>query len=267
MSSSIVKNLKVALVQSDIQWEQAVENHQLCESLLQGLKSDPDLIVLPEMFSTGFTMEPAPLAESADGPTLAWMKSTATELQATICGSVVTIDQGAYYNRLYWVDPQGKVQSYDKRHLFRMAGEDEQYQAGSRRLIVDCKGWKLCPMICYDLRFPVWSRNRQDYDCLLFVANWPKVRDVAWSKLLQARAIENLSYVLGVNRVGVDGNGLVYSGRSSFIDFRGDLVKELLDEQGVIELELNREQLDKFRNKFPAHLDADQFSIEHKVLA
>ncbi len=255
------QDLKIALVQANIVWENPQESLENYDRLLHNQAQDADIVILPEMFNTGFSMEPKKIAEKEPGPALNWLKEMAAHRQQAFCASVAVFDEGQYYNRFYFIGPAGESYAYDKRHLFRMAGEHQQYAPGQSRLIINYKGWKICPMICYDLRFPVWSRNRQDYDCLIYVANWPKVRESAWSRLLQARAIENLSYVAAVNRVGVDGNGLTYSGRSALFDFKGDALCEIVEEQAVRCLCLNKESLDNFRAKFPAHLDADEFTI------
>ena len=221
-----------------------------------------DLIVLPEMFTTGFSMNAAGLAEEAEGPSLTWMQQEALKYKAVVTGSVMVTEGESYFNRLYWVRPDGSYAKYDKKHLFRMAKEHHTYTSGQERLIVDLNGWKVCPLVCYDLRFPVWSRNTNNaYDLLLYVANWPKVRSQPWRTLLQARAIENLAYVVGVNRVGTDGNNHPYSGDSAIIHPKGHHLLETSEVEGIHTITLNKQELEDFREAFPAHLDADGFEL------
>ena len=254
--------LKVALVQTDLHWENPTANLAMLEEKIAGMEESVDLIVLPEMFTTGFTMNPAPVAEPMNLTTFKWMRQMASQTGAVITGSYVVREGQNYYNRLLWMQPDGQFDSYDKRHLFRMAREHDHYTAGAKRLIKELKGWKICPLICYDLRFPVWARNvNLEYDLLLFVANWPSVRRQVWNTLLQARAIENLSYVIGVNRVGEDANAIPYSGDSALVDFKGDVVLRKTDEAGIYIIVLQKEPLTAFRERFPAYLDADDFSI------
>jgi omega-amidase len=257
--------LNVSLVQANLTWHDAVENRRTFERLMHPLAGQTDVIVLPEMFSTGFTMEPEKVAEPVEGPTTQWLRERAKSLNAVVTGSVVTSDQGRYWNRLIWMRPDGTFESYDKRHLFRMAGEHQHYAAGRQRLIVDLQGWKIRPLVCYDLRFPAWSRNRVgtsgEYDVLLYVANWPERRRYAWQTLLRARAIENLSFCIGVNRVGRDGKEIDYSGDSTVLDFMGrELVPDMKGES-VSTVTLDREAFDAFRQRFPAHMDADEFEL------
>jgi omega-amidase len=255
-------HLRVTLVQSEIAWEAPVANrHRLAEHF-RGLAGHTDLIVLPEMFSTGFSMDAGALAESMNGPTVGWMREEAAAMGCVITGSLIVRDQGRYFNRLVWARPDGSLAHYDKRHLFRMAGEHNHYAAGGSRLTVEVKGWRVCPLICYDLRFPVWSRSRGDYDLLLYVANWPARRAHAWAALLRARAIENLCYVAGVNRIGRDGNAVSYAGDSVALDFLG---QPLSSEGGGDRVEtavLDMESLRAHRVSFPADLDADSFEIK-----
>ena len=253
---------RLSIVQQPLVWENAAANRAHFTSVLAPLAGGTDLVILPEMFTTGFTMRPDRLAEAADGETRAWLLSQAQLLDAAVGGTVAVHEEGRYYNRFMLALPGGPTYWYDKRHLFRMANEQAHYAAGKHRLIVSWKGWRICPLICYDLRFPVWSRNRGDYDVLLYVANWPAKRRVAWSALLRARAIENLCYVVGVNRIGKDGNGAAYSGDSAAVDFQGQALGG--DHGGgdfVETVVLDREALQKFREKFPAHLDADDFEL------
>ena len=254
-------HLRVTLVQTEIAWQDPATNRRSLAAHFRGLIGHTDLIVLPEMFSTGFSMEAEQLAEPMDGPTIGWMREEAAALGVALTGSLIVRDEDRCYNRLVWVRPDGSVAHYDKRHLFRMASEHRHYGAGAERLVVEHKGWRICPLVCYDLRFPVWSRNRDDYDVLLYVANWPQRRASAWSALLRARAIENACYVVGVNRIGRDGNGASYAGDSVALDFLG---QPLSSEGGGDRVEtavLDLESLRAYRESFPVHLDADRFEI------
>ena len=254
-------HLRVTLVQTELAWQDPAANRHRLAAHFRGLVGHTDLVVLPEMFSTGFSMAAAELAEDMDGPTVDWMREEAAALGCVIAGSLIVRDGGRCYNRLVWARPDGSLEHYDKRHLFRLAGEQEHYAAGTRRLVVALKGWRVCPMICYDLRFPVWSRSRGDYDLLLYVANWPQRRALAWSTLLRARAIENQGYVVGVNRIGKDGNGTAYAGDSVAVDFLG---QPLSSEGGGDRVEtavLDLESLRAYRESFPVHLDADRFEL------
>ncbi|HCR49083.1 MAG TPA: amidohydrolase [Rhodothermales bacterium] len=254
--------LYISAIQTDLHWESPENNRAMLDDHLLGIDSDTDVIVLPEMFTTGFSMNPRPYAEPPDGPTLAWMKAKAQAHQAALTGSFMVCDKNHFYNRLFWVFPDGRYKSYDKRHLFRMVGEEQVYSSGNKQLIIEWKGWKICPLICYDLRFPVWSRNiGLGYDLLIYVANWPAARASAWRALLPARAIENLSYVVGINRVGIDGNGKMYQGDSLIADYKGQILWEGDKAASSITYPLSHTALLEYRNKFPAHLDADQFSF------
>ena len=238
-------------------------NCSMLEEKIHQIKGEPNVIVLPEMFSTGFTMNAKNVAEQPNGPTAQWMGRMARETGALIVGSVVIEEDKKFFNRLLWVQPDGRTKSYDKRHLFRMANEHHIYTSGKARMIEDWKGWKICPLICYDLRFPVWSRNAGlDYDVLIYVANWPAARVSAWDALLKARAIENLCYSIGVNRTGKDGNDIAYTGHSAVIDFKGDYLFQAKDQSMVSSVELDYGALQSFREKFPAHEDADMFTID-----
>lgn len=254
-------HLRVTMIQADLAWQDAAANRALFASHFRGLVGHTDLIVLPEMFTSGFTMEAEACAETMDGPTVEWLREEAVALGCAITGSLVVRDGECHYNRLLWATPDGQLQHYDKRHLFRMANEQEHYAAGGSRLVVRHKGWRICPLVCYDLRFPVWSRNRGDYDLLLYVANWPARRSIAWKTLLRARAIENLAYVVGVNRIGLDGNGATYAGESAAIDFLGKVMGGDRGGDFVETAVLDRESLVAFRSDFPAHLDADDFTL------
>lgn len=255
-------HLRVTLVQSDIAWQDPAANRSRLAAHFRGLAGHTDLIVLPEMFSTGFSVDADWLAEPMDGPTVGWMREEAASLGCAITGSIIVRDAGRTFNRLVWARSDGTVEHYDKRHLFRMAGECEHFSAGDARLIVDLKGWRICPFICYDLRFPVWSRGRDDYDLLLYVANWPARRAHAWSALLRARAIENLSYVAAVNRIGRDGNDVSYVGDSVALDYLGQPVSSEGGGDRVETAVLDLESLRAYRASFPAHLDADGFELK-----
>lgn len=263
-------SLRVTLVQTHLQWHDPPANRARFEQLLTPLTGTTDLVVLPEMFTTGFTMAASEVAEPVNGPTTRWMQSMAARMQAVVTGSIVTRDGTHYFNRLLWVRPDGSYTFYDKRHLFRMAGEQEHFSVGTKPLIVELQGWRICPLICYDLRFPVWSRNRLDaargpgalgYDVLLYVANWPQRRRHAWRSLLTARAIENLSYCLGVNRIGNDATGVAHTGDSAAIDFLGEPLTAPSEAEFVTTVALSRDALQAFRRKFPAQLDADEFDL------
>jgi omega-amidase len=257
--------LRVTLVQADLVWHDPQANLRNFDRLLAPLAGQTDLVVLPEMFTTGFTMAPESVAEPADGPSVDWMRESARRLNAVVTGSIATRDGNQHFNRLTWMRPDGSHASYDKRHLFRMAHEDEHYAAGTRNLAVEIDGWKIQPLVCYDLRFPVWSRNRigtdAAYDVLLYVANWPERRRYAWQTLLRARAIENLCYCIGVNRSGRDANDIQYKGDSAAIDFLGQSLTAATEHEFVATVALDRAALDAFRRKFPAHLDADRFEL------
>lgn len=254
-------DLNVTLVQTKLHWHQPEQNRHMLEQKLANLPPT-DLIILPEMFTTGFSMQAAELAEPTQGPTLAWMQQLAQDKGTVVTGSVIIEDSGNYYNRLFWVRPDGSYQTYDKRHLFRMAQEEKTFTAGAQHLLVELNGWKIMPLICYDLRFPVWSRNTAGYHLVLYVANWPERRSLAWRTLLQARAIENLAYCAGVNRVGEDENGIAYSGDSAVHSPEGETLFSLAHEETVKTLTLSAEKLREFRARFPAYLDADSFTLQ-----
>jgi len=254
-------HLRVTLVQAELAWEDPAANRRALARHFAGLAGHTDLIVLPEMFATGFTMNSREQAEDMHGPSVDWMREEAASLSCVITGSLVIREGEHHYNRLLWVRPDGEVAHYDKRHLFRMIGEHENYAPGERRLDCMLKGWRIRPFICYDLRFPVWSRSPGDCDLLIYVANWPSPRHRAWSTLLRARAIENQCYVVGVNRTGRDGNGASYLGGSVAIDFLGDPVSGEGDGDGVETAVLDMASLQAFRAGFPVHLDADRFEL------
>lgn len=253
--------MKITLIQTSLAWENAEANRKHFVNLLEGAER-ADLIILPEMFSTGFTMNPEAVAEAMDGPTVTWMKNMAAEKDCAVTGSIVVEEDGNYYNRLLFVYPNGKFETYDKRHLFSLAKEDEYYTAGKDRLIVEYKGWKICPLVCYDLRFPVFSRNTEDFDLLLYVANWPTQRLQAWSSLLPARAIENVCYVAGVNRIGEDDNGHPYPGHSQAVDYLGKALIQPTEEEGVFTVNLNKEALMEVRQKLGFLNDRDRFTLQ-----
>jgi omega-amidase len=254
--------LKIAALQSDLHWENPTANRAMFEEQMALLEQDIDLVMLPEMFTTGFSMRSKELAEPVNGPTQKWMQQQAARLNSLVIGSYIVNEAGQFYNRLLAVAPDGQVQVYNKRHLFRMGGEHEFYMPGQSQLIVTWQGWRIMPLVCYDLRFPVWSRNLAcKYDLLLYVANWPAPRAKPWRTLLQARAIENQCYLAGLNRIGVDGQGLQYQGDSLIIDFKGELMQDALSNKIAMVQSFDFEALAAFRQKFPAHLDADNFSI------
>lgn len=257
-----MQDLNVTVVQTRLHWENAAANRAKFDALLDRLAPAAiDLIVLPEMFSTGFSMQPEKLAETMDGPTVQWMEQQAAQRQAVITGSVIITENEKYYNRLIWMRPDGTFETYDKRHLFTMANEQDHYTAGNERLIVELKGWKICPLICYDLRFPVWSRNNNAYDALIYVANWPHRRSNAWKQLLMARAIENQAYVVGVNRTGNDGNDVYHAGYSGLIGPTGDNADLHAHEDHIHTYVLSADHLELVRRRFPFLPDADQFEI------
>jgi omega-amidase len=257
------EHLAVALLQANLYWENPTANLAMLEEQLAMLPAPADLVVLPEMFSTGFSMNAAKVAEAMDLTTTRWMKQMAAKTGAMMIGSFAVREGGRYFNRLLCVRPDGTYEAYDKRHLFRMGQEHDTYTAGTQRLVVEWKGWRICPLVCYDLRFPVWSRNSQteSYDLLLYVANWPARRAYAWQTLLRARAIENLCYVVGVNRVGADGQGIDHTGGSQVLDFLGEPITELGAAEAATVVTISHAPLLTYRQKFPAHLDADPFKL------
>jgi predicted amidohydrolase len=254
----IMQDLKVALIQAELAWEDQRANLDRFQRRIAQVPPDVDLIVLPEMFATGFSMQAARLAQTMNGPAVAWMQARSRETGAALTGSLIIEENGRFYNRLIWAKPDGSLHTYDKKHLFRYAGEEKVYTAGRDRLTVDCCGWRIRPFICYDLRFPVWTRNLDNaFDAAIFVANWPRRRAPHWKALLKARAIENQCYVAGVNRVGVDGNGHRYSGDSGVIDPLGQWVVRKGDRETIITQIFSAAILTDYRNKFPAWMDAD----------
>ncbi len=257
------KALKVALLQVDLIWEDPKANRALFDDKINAIKEQVDLIVLPEMFTSGFTMNAASVAETMDGESISWLKTKAKEINAALIGSLVISENNNYYNRLICVEPNGNLLHYDKRHTFTLAGEHNIYTAGKEKVIFNYKGWKICPLVCYDLRFPVWARNVEDYDVLIYVANWPKVRINAWDSLLQARAIENMSYCIGVNRVGFDGNNYEYSGHSAVYDVLGCRIDSVPREKEATEVViLEKDHIKKYRQKLNFLKDKDQFTLK-----
>jgi len=257
-----MKDLHVTLVQPDIIWKGIRDNLSRYSEMLAGLNNHTDLIVFPEMFQTGFCTEPETIAETMDGETVRWMKRTAESLNCSVAGSLIIREKHRYFNRLVYIDQHENHTWYDKRHLFRMAGEEQKFTAGINQLSVPVNGWQIRFQICYDLRFPVWSRNQEDFDVLINVANWPAARNVIWNTLLKARAIENQSYVIGVNRIGTDGNGLHYKGNSVVIKPKGAVLTKLPASKEIIQTSvLSWDELVTFREKFPAWKDRDNYKI------
>lgn len=248
------------LVQSDLVWEHIDANLEQLEHQISSIRSGA--IILPEMFSTGFSMASAKLAESMTGKAVTWLTKQATQKQVYICGSLIIEEDSRYFNRFVWVSPEGTLTTYDKRHLFRMAGEHHHYAAGVDQVQLSINDMQLRPQVCYDLRFPAWSRNTTGYDVLVYVANWPAARRQHWMTLLQARAIENLSYVIAVNRVGKDGNDIEYAGDSCVIDPRGNYLLKMDAEEKIGTVELDLVSLREYRESFPAHLDADTLDFK-----
>ncbi|MCG3167927.1 MAG: Omega-amidase YafV [Bacteroidia bacterium] len=273
-----MEDLKITLVQTQLHWESVEKNISMFDELLNAVKEQTDLIVLPEMFSTGFTMNTA-VAETMQGKSIIWLKEKAKEKNCVITGSLMIKENGKNYNRLIWMQPDGSFETYNKRHLFRMANEQNHFTAGDKKLITTLKGWKICPLICYDLRFPVWSRNKVkskikseksevehnslEYDLLLYVANWPARRSLAWNMLIPARAVENQSYVVAVNRIGGDGHDVDYSGDSAVYNPLGEKLSSIKPNENTHEtITLSRKFLQDYRDKFPAAMDADDFELK-----
>lgn len=256
-----ILHMKVALIQAPLQWEDPAANRTYFENSFSNLEPDTDLIVLPEMFTTGFTMNPHTLSETMDGQTVNWMKSHAKEQQCAITGSLIIRENDKFFNRLLFVHPTGDLHLYDKRHLFSLAGEDKVFTKGETKLIVEYMGWKICLLICYDLRFPVFSRNVENYDLIVYVANWPQARTSAWDVLLKARAIENMCYVIGVNRIGSDANEIPYIGHSQIIDELGNIIIDAKENEGLFNATLDKEQLYETRNKLAFLDDRDSFTL------
>ena len=261
----MANSLNITIIQSDLAWEDKTANLAAFERKIRALPAGVEVVVLPEMFSTGFSMSPEKLAEPMDGATVSWMKKLSAEKRIILTGSVIIEEGGRYFNRLLWVLPDGNLGMYDKKHLFGFAGEDQHYAAGSKRLVASVKGWRINLLVCYDLRFPVWSRQQSvegaEYDVLIYVANWPERRNVAWKTLLRARAIENQCYVIGVNRIGSDGNGISHSGDSMIIDPMGEVLFEKARTEEIYTATLDRKVLDTVREKLPFLRDSDPFML------
>lgn len=253
--------MKIALIQTALSWENLNENKALLQEKINAISQYVDLIILPEMFTSGFTMNSQNVAEKMDGATILWLKQIAKNKNCAITGSLVIEENGNYFNRLVFVFPSGEIQSYDKRHLFSLAGEDKVYTSGTEKLILEYKGFKICTLICYDLRFPVFSRNVEDYDVLIYVANWPKPRTNAWDILLKARAVENMCYTIGVNRVGIDYNNHEYIGHSQVVDFLGNYIQEPTEKEEVLVVELDKKEMLETRKKLNFLNDRDEFQI------
>lgn len=273
-----MSTLTISGIQSQLHWEDAAANRAMFEGKIGRLTGKPEIIIIPETFSTGFSMKPGELAESMAGETVKWMKRVAAEKNVILTGSVIIKENENYFNRLIWMLPNGQAGIYDKRHLFGYAGEDNEFTPGAKRLIASVKGWKINLLVCYDLRFPVWSRQHltpspsphvetgatinPEYDVLIYVANWPERRNHAWKTLLQARAIENQCYVVGVNRVGHDGNNIYHSGDSMVVDPMGEVLYTKAHEEDVFTVTLHKEKLDEVRTKLPFWRDGDNFMIQ-----
>ena len=255
--------MQVLLIQAPLVWEKPKLNRNYFEECINASSENVDLIVLPEMFTTGFTMNPIAVAETMQGETVVWIQSLAKAKNCAITGSIVIEENGNFYNRMLFVFPSGAIQHYDKRHLFTLAGEEKVYTAGTQKLIVEYLGWKICPLVCYDLRFPVFSRNVEEYDLLIYVASWPKVRTSAWDALLKARAIENVSYVVGVNRIGEDASGHNYVGHSQVVDCLGEYVVEPHESEAIFIATLDKSKLREIRQKFAFLNDKDTFEIKN----
>lgn len=255
--------LKIALIQSDLVWENPEQNRINFLDKINSISKTVDVIILPEMFTTGFTMNASKIAEPMNGKTVLWMQDIAKKTNAALVGSLVISEEKNYYNRLLFVEPSGNISKYDKHHTFTLVGENKTYTAGTEKVIINYKGWKISPLICYDLRFPVWARNVSNYDVLLYVANWPKPRISAWDTLLKARAIENMSYCIGVNRVGIDGVKSEYSGHSACYDVLGDLQTSLKpNEEKTVVVTLEKRHIEAYRNKLKFLDDRDMFTIQ-----
>ena len=263
--------LTITTIQTNLHWEKKEANLRMLEDKLRNLEQPTEIVLLPEMFSTGFSMRPAEFAENMEGETVNWMKEMSAKHRIVLGGSIIIKEDEKFYNRFIWMLPNGQVGTYDKRHRFAFAGEDEFYTAGNKRTIAQIKGWKINLQICYDLRFPVWARqqlkqneagkNVPEYDVLIYVANWPERRSHAWKTMLCARAIENQCYVIGVNRVGKDGNDIYHSGNSMIIDPLGEVLYHMADEEDVFTISLLKEHLESVRSKFPFWKDGDHFNI------
>ena len=267
MNPEFKEDLKIAIVQTNLYWQDIQSNLSMLEEKIWQIEEKVDLIVLPEMFNTGFTNNTS-LAEPMNLTTTKWLKMMAKQTGAAITGSILIVENNQFFNRLLWVEPSGKILKYDKRHLFRMADEHMYFSQGIEQIIIDYKGWKIKPLICYDLRFPIWARNKfdltnhqYDYDILLYVANWPQARHQIWQTLLSARSIENLCYVIGANRIGLDGNNIMYSGGSNIFFPNGSSINNNQDNDFIIINTIEKQFLNQFRKQFPSLLDADIFQL------
>ena len=257
-----MQHLKIVILQADLVWHDAEQNRIQFSKKINQIKEDVDLIILPEMFTTGFSMKPEKVAETMQEETVKWMQKMASEKKAAIAGSIIITENNNYYNRFLFVHPSGEIEYYDKRHLFTLAGEDKIYTSGENKLIINYKGWKICPLICYDLRFPVWARNIEEYDILIYVANWPKPRISAWDTLLKARAIENMCYTIGVNRVGTDANNLEYSGHSVVYDSLGKKLTHIkTNQEDKAIIKFTKKHISEIRTKLNFLNDRDSFKL------
>ncbi|NNK82585.1 MAG: amidohydrolase [Flavobacteriaceae bacterium] len=255
------EKLNISYIQADLVWGNPKANRLQFQDKIRSVKQQVDLFVLPEMFTTGFTMHPKYVAEKMNGDTINWMQKIANEVKAAICGSLIIEENNSHYNRFVFVEQNGKISTYNKRHTFTLAGEHQVYTAGTEKIIIDFKGWKICPLVCYDLRFPVWARNVEDYDLLIYVANWPKPRISAWDTLLKARAIENMTYCIGVNRVGKDINGHQYTGHSVVLDGLGESLTSISENEQIKVVELNKNHIETIRKKLKFLDDKEVFNL------
>lgn len=255
------ESLKVTIIQSELHWEDAEANRKMFSEKIKNIKEETNLIILPEMFTTGFSMDAEKLAEPNNGDSLRWMISEAKKHNTAITGSVIIEEGKNFYNRLFFVFPDGNFKKYDKKHTFTLSKENQNYTAGNERLIVEYNDWKICPLICYDLRFPVWARNTEDYDVLIYIANWPKIRTVAWDTLLPARAIENMAYCIGVNRVGFDGNEHEYIGHSAVYDVLGKKISSSIEAEFTETFVLKKNHIKTNRKHFQFLNDRDSFTL------
>lgn len=253
--------MKTALIQTDIIWENPAENRSVLEAKINSITNDIDLLILPEMFTSGFTMNPSSVAETMQGTTIFWLKNIAKAKNCAITGSLIITENKNFYNRMVFVFPDGEIQYYDKKHLFTLAGEDKVYTSGTEKVLVNYNNWKICLQVCYDLRFPVFSRNTENYDLLIYVASWPKVRTNAWDILLKARAVENISYVIGVNRIGTDNNNFEYIGHSQIIDELGNFIIKPTENEGVFIADLEKNKMIETRKKLNFLEDRDYFDL------
>lgn len=254
-------DITISGIQYDIIWEDRDKNIARIESMLPSLPEETAILVLPEMFTSGFSMNPTPLAENMDGETIRWMKELAVGKNIVVCGSIIVKEEGLHRNRFLWVEPGGHIRHYDKRHSFGLAGESKHYTNGSKRITFDFKGWKFLPGICYDLRFPVWMKNNLGYHVIINVANWPSPRAAHWSTFLISRAIENQSYLIGINRVGTDGEGRYYAGDSAIVDYNGSCLAKISHIEGIVSAKLSMEKLQEYREGYPFLKDQDSFKL------